>query len=82
MAGHIKDYDNVTLMECILPWKLYSVSSPMMFKAHLMELVEKLKETSSRNRNFPSSSVLIMLSLVFLYLHMDTVDRFGSRNVR
>ena len=46
--GLIKDYDNLTLIECILDREVGNMKIPMIFKARNMELMEELKEISSK----------------------------------
>lgn len=55
--GYIKDYDGVTLMECILHKKVDCLKIPMMLKAQKMALVEKLKEISNSHIVFPGIDV-------------------------
>lgn len=45
--GYIKDYDGVTLMECILHPRVDYLNIPMLLKAQKMALVEKMKEISN-----------------------------------
>ncbi|KAI0567085.1 histone acetyltransferase GCN5 [Gracilaria domingensis] len=45
--GYIKDYDGVTLMECILHPNVDYLNIPMLLKAQKMALVEKMKEISN-----------------------------------
>lgn len=55
--GYIKDYDGVTLMECILHPKVDYLNIPMLLKAQKMSLVEKLKEISNSHVVFPGIDV-------------------------
>lgn len=55
--GYIKDYDGVTLMECILHPKVDYLNIPMLLKAQKMALVEKLKEISNSHIVFPGIDV-------------------------
>lgn len=55
--GYIKDYDGVTLMECILHENVDCLNIPMMLKAQKMALVEKLKEISNSHIVFPGIDV-------------------------
>lgn len=55
--GYIKDYDGVTLMECILHPKVDYLNIPMLLKAQKMALVEKLKEISNSHVVFPGIDV-------------------------
>ncbi len=55
--GYIKDYDGVTLMECLLHKKVDCMNIPMMLKAQKMALVEKLKEISNSHIVFPGINV-------------------------
>lgn len=55
--GYIKDYDGVTLMECILHKKVDCLKIPMMLKAQKMALVEKLKEISNSHIVFPGIDI-------------------------
>lgn len=45
--GYIKDYDGVTLMECVLHPKVNYLNIPMLLKAQKMALVEKMREISN-----------------------------------
>lgn len=45
--GFIKDYDGVTLMECVLHPKVNYLNIPMLLKAQKMALVEKMREISN-----------------------------------
>lgn len=51
--GYIKDYDGVTLMECLLHKKVDCMNIPQMLKAQKMALVEKLKEISNSHIVYP-----------------------------
>jgi histone acetyltransferase len=51
--GYIKDYDGVTLMECILHENVDYLNIPMLLKAQKMALVEKMKEISNSHIVFP-----------------------------
>lgn len=55
--GYIKDYDGVTLMECILHAKVDYLNMPMLLKAQKMALVEKMKEVSNSHIVFPGIDV-------------------------
>lgn len=55
--GYIKDYDGVTLMECVLHKNVDCLNIPMMLKAQKMGLVEKLKEISNSHIVFPGIDV-------------------------
>lgn len=55
--GYIKDYDGVTLMECVLHPKVDYLNIPMLLKAQKMSLVEKLKEISNSHVVFPGLDV-------------------------
>lgn len=55
--GYIKDYDGVTLMECVLHPKVDYLNIPMLLKAQKMALVEKLKEISNSHVVFPGIDV-------------------------
>lgn len=55
--GYIKDYDGVTLMECILHPKVDYLNIPMLLKAQKMSLVEKLREISNSHVVFPGIDV-------------------------
>lgn len=55
--GYIKDYDGVTLMECVLHPKVDYLNIPMLLKAQKMALVEKLKEISNSHLVFPGIDV-------------------------
>lgn len=55
--GYIKDYDGVTLMECVLHPKVDYLNIPMLLKAQKMSLVEKLKEISNSHIVFPGIDV-------------------------
>ena len=56
--GYIKDYDGVTLMECVLHENVDCLNIPMMLKAQKMALVEKLKEISNSHIVFPGIDVV------------------------
>eukprot|EP00871_Galdieria_phlegrea_P004236 jgi/Galph1/4813/GphlegSOOS_G3447.1 len=51
--GYIKDYDGVTLMECVLNSKLDYLNIPSILKAQKMCLIEKLKEISNIHIVYP-----------------------------
>lgn len=51
--GYIKDYDGVTLMECILHPKVDYLNIPMLLKAQKISLVEKMREISNSHVVFP-----------------------------
>lgn len=51
--GYIKDYDGVTLMECILHPKVNYLKIPMLLKSQKMALIEKMRETSNSHVVFP-----------------------------
>ncbi|EME29013.1 histone acetyltransferase [Galdieria sulphuraria] len=51
--GYIKDYDGVTLMECVLNPKVDYLNIPSMLKAQKMCLIEKLKEISNIHIVYP-----------------------------
>ncbi|PXF46557.1 Histone acetyltransferase GCN5 [Gracilariopsis chorda] len=55
--GYIKDYDGVTLMECILHPKVDYLNIPMLLKAQKMALVEKMKEISNSHVVYPGIDV-------------------------
>lgn len=55
--GYIKDYDGVTLMECILHTKVDYLNIPMLLKAQKMALVEKMKEISNSHIVYPGIDV-------------------------
>lgn len=55
--GYIKDYDGITLMECILHAKVDYLNIPRMLKAQKMALAEKLKEISNSHIVFPGIDV-------------------------
>lgn len=55
--GYIKDYDGVTLMECILHPRVDYLNIPMLLKAQKMALVEKMKEISNSHIVFPGIDV-------------------------
>jgi histone acetyltransferase len=55
--GYIKDYDGVTLMECILHTKVDYLKIPMLLKAQKMALVEKMKEISNSHIVYPGIDV-------------------------
>lgn len=55
--GFIKDYDGVTLMECILHIKVDYLNIPMLLKAQKISLVEKLKEISNSHVVFPGIDI-------------------------
>lgn len=55
--GYIKDYEGVTLMECVLLPKVDYLNIPMMLKTQKMALVEKLKEISNSHVVFPGINV-------------------------
>lgn len=55
--GYIKDYDGVTLMECILHNKVDYRNIPMLLKAQKMSLIEKLKEISNSHVVFPGIDI-------------------------
>lgn len=63
--GYVKDYDYVTLMECIMHSEVDCFNVPVMLKAQKMASVEELNEKSSRHRCLPSNRLLTMLFLVF-----------------
>ena len=44
---HAKDYDGVTLMECIMHQEVNCIIIPMLLEAQKMALVEELNERSS-----------------------------------
>lgn len=58
--GYIKDYDGVTLMECILHPRVDYRNIPMLLKAQKMALVEKLKQISNSHIIFPGLDVTSM----------------------
>lgn len=51
--GYIKDYDGVTLMECVLHPKVNYLNIPMLLKAQKMALVEKMREISNSHIVYP-----------------------------
>jgi histone acetyltransferase len=55
--GYIKDYDGVTLMECVLHPRVDYLNIPMLLKAQKMALVEKMKEISNSHFVFPGIDV-------------------------
>lgn len=55
--GYIKDYDGVTLMECVLHPKVDYLNIPMLLKAQKISLVEKLREISNSHIVFPGMDV-------------------------
>lgn len=55
--GYIKDYDGVTLMECVLHAKVDYLNIPMLLKAQKTAMVEKLKEISNSHIVFPGIDV-------------------------
>lgn len=56
--GYIKDYDGVTLMECVLHPKVDYLNIPMLLKAQKMSLVEKMREISNSHVVFPGIDVM------------------------
>lgn len=55
--GYIKDYDGVTLMECVLHPKVDYLNIPMLLKAQKIALIEKMKEISNSHIVFPGIDI-------------------------
>lgn len=55
--GYIKDYDGVTLMECVLHARVDYLNIPQLLKAQKMALVEKMKEISNSHIVYPGIDV-------------------------
>lgn len=63
--GYIKDYDGVTLMECILHDNVDYLNIPMLLKAQKIALVEKMRQISDSHIVYTGMDAKIRRSLSF-----------------
>lgn len=63
--GYIKDYDGVTLMECILHANVDYLNIPMLLKAQKIALVEKLREISDSHVVYPGIDAEVRRKMSF-----------------
>lgn len=63
--GYIKDYDGVTLMECILHNNVDYLNIPMLIKAQKIALVERLREISNSHIVFPGIDAKVRRDMTF-----------------